>query len=353
MASSNATSHKCSSRAAGPVPFKDFEDDVLHQVPERTSPEDHDALVSSLPSTVLPGVQLFKLRLYQGFWLHERLVPGAVALQQRFEPRPDDVVVASMPKCGTTWLIALTFAAMARRAYPPAGADHPLLRLNPHHVAPFMDLFFAQGREAVLDALPSPRLMFTHMPLAMLPRAVPPASGAGGGGCRVVYICREPKDMAVSLWHFRRVLCPELSFADTFESFCAGRSSGPFWDHILGYWRASAATPDNVLFLRYEELLRDPADNVRKLARFVGLPFSDAEEEAGVVHAIVELCNLDNMRSLEANKSGHLPYINFPNKSLFRKGVAGDWVNHMTPEMARRMDDIVAEKFRGTGLTFP
>lgn len=348
---SNATSTQ-----AGPVPFKDFEDDV-HQatvapVPERP-PEDEDVLVSSLPSTVLPGVPFFKLRFYQGFWLHEGLIPGAIALQRRFEPHPDDVVVASIPKCGTTWLAALAFATMARRAYPPAGADHPLLRLNPHHVAPFMDLFFAQGREAVLDALPSPRLMFTHMPLAMLPRAVPPASGAGGGGCRVVYICREPKDMAVSLWHFRRVLCPELSFADTFESFCAGRSSGPFWDHILGYWRASAATPDNVLFLRYEELLRDPADNVRKLARFVGLPFSDAEEEAGVVHAIVELCNLDNMRSLEANKSGHLPYINFPNKSLFRKGVAGDWVNHMTPEMARRMDDIVAEKFRGTGLTFP
>ncbi|KAE8784746.1 Flavonol sulfotransferase-like protein [Hordeum vulgare] len=76
-------------------------------------------------------------------------------------------------------------------------------------------------------------------------------------------------------------LHPELSFVDTFESICSGANTyGPFWDHILGYWRASESWPENVLFLRYEELLRDPAENVRKLARFVELPFSKAEEEA-------------------------------------------------------------------------
>jgi hypothetical protein len=183
------------------------------------------------------------------------------------------------------------------------------------------------------------------MPHAVLPRAP--------GGFKVVYICREPKDAAVSLWHFRRSAQPELPFSDTFESICNGDSTyGPFWEHVLGYWRASAACLEQVLFLRYEELLRDPAENVRRLARFVGMPFSEAEEEAGVVRGIVELCSLESLRSMEVNQKGLMNGLGFPRKALFRKGVAGDWANHMTPEMARRMDEVVADKFRGTGLTF-
>ncbi|KAF0904806.1 hypothetical protein E2562_037321 [Oryza meyeriana var. granulata] len=72
-----------------------------------------------------------------------------------------------------------------------------------------------------------------------------------------------------------------------------------------------------------------------------------------MVDAIVELCSLDNMRGLEANKMGYVDSrLNLRRETLFRKGVAGDWVDHMTPEMARRLDDIVAEKLGATGLTF-
>ncbi|VAI69711.1 unnamed protein product [Triticum turgidum subsp. durum] len=333
----------------GPVPFADIEADsgLVSGVPEQLQEEhaDPDDLVSALPSAPRPK-GLSSLRLYDGFWLPEWSVPAAVALQRRFEPRPDDVVVASFPKCGTTWVNALTFATMARRAHPAAGAGHPLLRLNPHQCVPFLEALFGSRRgEARLAALPSPRLMNTHMPLAMMP---------GGGGCKVVYVCREPKDMVVSLWHFHRRLHPELPLADVFEAVCGGAVGyGPVWDHIAGYWSASAARPDGVLFLRYEELLRDPAGHVRELARFVGLPFSGAEEDAGVVHDIVNLCSFGHLKTLEANKTGHMNAgLPIPRDALFRKGVAGDWVNHMTPEMARRLDDIVADKLHAAGLTF-
>uniref|UniRef100_A0A0E0LA16 Sulfotransferase n=1 Tax=Oryza punctata TaxID=4537 RepID=A0A0E0LA16_ORYPU len=345
---------------AGPVPFEDVDGEL--PASERPAPEGLDGadladMISSLPSKMEVNLPL-KLRLYQGFWLAEIHVPAAVALQRRFVPRPDDVIVASLPKCGTTWLIALTFATMARHVHPPAAASHPLRRLNPHQCLPFLEGLFARGLEAKLDTLPSPRLMNTHMPLAMLPSIPAPATTADsgdGGGCKIVYICREPKDMVVSMWHYTRQLMPAVSFADTFESYCddGAKIYGPFWDHILGYWRASTKMPDNVLFLRYEELLLDPAGNVRKLARFIGLPFSEAEEEAGIVEAIVELCSLDNMRGIEANKTGYVDaQRNIPRETLFRKGVIGDWTNHMTPEMVRRVDDIITDKFSGTRLTF-
>ncbi|TKW20780.1 hypothetical protein SEVIR_4G111200v4 [Setaria viridis] len=343
-----------SSSQVGPVPFMDVENDTdMVTVVTESPPEEHAGLVSGLPCCTVAGMSNMKLHCYQGFWIRESWVPAAVALKRRFEPRPDDVIVASPMKCGTTWLIALTFATMARRAQPPNAVDHPLRHLNPHQCLPFLEGLFAGGRESELDGFPSPRLMNTHMPLAMIPRAAPPAAG-DGSGCRVVYICREPKDMAVSLWHYFRRVHPGLTLGDIVDGACDGTTpGGPFWDHILGYWRASAARPENLLFLRYEDLLRDPSENVRRLARFVGLPFSAAEEDAGVVRGIVELCSLDSLRGMEANRTGYVDSrIKIPREALFRKGVSGDWKNHMTPEMVRRMDEIIADKLHASGITF-
>uniref|UniRef100_A0ACD5VD65 Uncharacterized protein n=1 Tax=Avena sativa TaxID=4498 RepID=A0ACD5VD65_AVESA len=118
--------------------------------------------------------------------------------------------------------------------------------------------------------------------------------------------------------------------------------------------RASKACPETVMFLRYEEMLADPVGAVRELARFLGVPFTAAEEEAGSPAEIVKLCSIDTMRGLEANSKGESggKFIKFPHQSFFRKGVAGDWRNHMTPEMARRIDAIVQDKLQGSGLTF-
>ncbi|CAL5088560.1 unnamed protein product [Urochloa decumbens] len=342
---------------SGPVPFKDIDDGTVPA--DEHTPRDKDLssdLVAALPRRQDPIAELL---LYQGCWLPKYWVPGVIEFQRRFNPRPDDVVLASYPKCGTTWLMALAFAAAARHAYPPAAAgEHPLRWLHPHDVVPFIDEVFARGEEAKLDALPSPRLMSTHLPFTLLPPRV-----TAGGGCKVVYVCRDPKDMVVSLWHFLRRSCkppskPEdLSFDELFDAVCDGTSAlGPAWDHVLSYWRAAVARPDRVLFLRYEDLQRDTGESVRRLAEFMGRPFSAAEEAAGAVAAVVELCSFGNMKVLEVNKnkvdsvaSGNLA---IPRDAFFRKGVAGDWANHMTLEMAARMDGIFREKLLGTGFSF-
>lgn len=100
-------------------------------------------------------------------------------------------------------------------------------------------------------------------------------------------------------------------------------------------------------------MLADQVGTVRELARFLGVPFTTAEEAAGSPAEIAKLCSIDTMRGLEANNKGKSgQFIKFPNESFFRKGVVGDWVNHMTPEMARRVDAIVEDKLKGSGLTF-
>jgi len=57
----------------------------------------------------------------------------------------------------------------------------------------------------------------------------------------------------------------------------------PMSDHQLEYWRESLRRPQNVLFLRYEEMKERPEENVRRLAEFMVQPFTMAEEVNGTV----------------------------------------------------------------------
>lgn len=170
--------------AVGPVPFAyaatgtNDDDAVLdhHRVND-----EYAGAVSALPKSN-PKLQL---RCYQGSWVREWWVPGIMAIQRSFTPRRGDVALASPAKCGTTWLKALAFATMARAAYPPAHPEHPLLRLNPHDCVPFMETLFAKGLGSKMEALPSPRLMATHMHHSVLPACI-----SDNPDCKIVYICR-------------------------------------------------------------------------------------------------------------------------------------------------------------------
>lgn len=118
------------------------------------------------------------------------------------------------------------------------------------------------------------------------------------------------------------------------------------------YWKESVARPEEVMFLRYEHLKEDTVGCVKRLAEFLGCPFT-AEEVAGAVpEAVVALCSMERMRSVKANRDGeHGVALTFKNSAFFRKGEVGDWKELMTPEMARRIDAIVEEKLQGSGLS--
>ncbi|XP_048540328.1 cytosolic sulfotransferase 10-like [Triticum urartu] len=286
----------------------------------------------------------FRLRQYGGFWLLEKFLQGVPAVHCVFEPRPSDVLLASFPKHGTTWLKALAFATRNRAEHPPRGLDHPLRRRNPHDIVQYLELQFAQSMGHVVAALPSPRVLATHPPYSLLPRRIT----AEDSGCRIVYICRDPKDAFISSWFFtKKTVAAVAARAQAGEE--PPPYTGPQWQHVLSYWEASRRQPEKVLFLRHEKMLRNPTSNVKKLAEFMGCAFSGEEEATVVVEDIVELCSLESLKNMDVNKSGsHGPLAH----ESFRKGVAGDWSNHITPAMAERLDKIVEDALQGSGLTF-
>jgi len=106
--------------------------------------------------------------------------------------------------------------------------------------------------------------------------------------------------------------------------------------------------------LKYEEMLSDPVKHVIKIAAFIGVPFSTKEEEDGVPDEMVRLCSFEKLSSLYVNKTGEFfrhGNMVIENSAYFRKAKVGDWQNHINEEMGRKLDCIVKEKLKGSGLT--
>lgn len=312
--------------------------------------EDARQVVSTY-ETVPTGIVMDYHRHPDGWYMALPVMVGAVVAQQHFEARGTDVLLATIPKAGTTWIKALLYAA-ANRTNDDNSSSYLFQQLashNSHQLVPFLETqLYTKDQIPDLSSLPSPRLFATHIPAGSLPASV------AASGCKVVYLFREPKDCFVSLWHFMNTLTP-WDMDEAVGRFCDGVSPyGPFWEHALGYWRWHVENPGQVLFLTYEELTVDTLGQLKRLAEFIGRPFTAEEQEAGVDRDIVEACAMGSMVKQEVNRSGttQIMEMQMPNE-FFRRGLVGDWHNYLTPEMAGRIDEVTKSKFQGSGLMLP
>ncbi|KAI3743556.1 hypothetical protein L1987_61266 [Smallanthus sonchifolius] len=282
-----------------------------------------------------------------GFWYHSKAdfsVEAIMASQEDFQALPTDIFLASYPKTGTTWLKALAFAILNRTKFKTNSGScptHPLLTISPHDCVPFLESESFLNNPSYANGL-----MATHIPYTSLPKSIISSD------CRIVYICRNPKDVLISFWHFLNKVRDDIStptkLDDAFELFSKGMNAGgSFWDHMTGYYMASLERPNKVLFLKYEDLKKDTENEVKKLAKFIGNPFTEEEEYDGSVQKIIGLCGFENLSKVNKDTSKVLS-----DDIYFRKGIVGDSVNYLTTEMIQILDKITKEKCDGLDLSF-
>lgn len=187
---------------------------------------------------------------------------------------PDDVFLVSYPKSGNTWMRFL----VGNLAFP----NDPIRFTNVEKRIP--SIYGMADKK--LRNVPRPRYLKTHEPFHSKYR-------------NVLYIVRDPRDVAVSYFHFAVKVngVPSNTSIDSFVSrFIADDlwlQYGTWADHVVS-WLAMAPSRHKFLLLRYEDLLADTRSELSKIASFLGI---DATTER-LDHAI-EMSSADRMRDLE------------------------------------------------------
>jgi hypothetical protein len=157
-------------------------------------------------------------------------------------------------------------------------------------------------------------------------------------GCKRVYVMRNPKDVAVSLYHFHRshqlLGFYKGTWDDFFECFISGQVIyGSWFEHTSEWLRGAAQDPGGMLMLHYEDLREDLATQIRRMSAFLHSTLSPQ-----AVAAIAAHCSFQNMSADPfTNREGD-PIMDFSIARFLRKGVVGDWKNYFTERQNERVD---------------
>ncbi|XP_050678546.1 sulfotransferase 1E1-like isoform X1 [Leptidea sinapis] len=281
------------------------------------------------------------------------------------ELRKDDIFVASFPKCGTTWLQELVWLINNNLDYDRAktvilNKRFPFLEMEGLKGAintetnEIMINYTEQDKKALIPmkfddilTMPttSPRFIKTHLPLSLLPPTLLDNN-------KMVYITREPRDVVVSFYYHNKLMKnmndePDLK---TFWKFFKNSQViwSPFFQSVQEAWEKR--NHPNLLFLFYEDLLKDLRGNVQRVAEFFGKSLTNEQ-----LNELSEHLTFDNFKK---NKAVNLEEMSekgiFTKDGAFiRQGKSGTWRDHFDAEMTLEADRWISENLQNTDLRFP
>ena len=218
---------------------------------------------------------------------------------------PDDIFLVSYPRSGNTW----TRFLIGNLVYP----DQPLTFKNVESRIP--EIYLSPDR--VLRRLARPRLLKSHE--CFDPRYK-----------RIIYIVRDPRDVAVSYYHY----AIKIKWIDQnypIEQFVPRLISGEFdvrarwaaaWsDHVMS-WVSMRNESDGFLLLRYEDMIQDAEHELSRVASF--LNFEPTPER---LTRAVQLSSADHMRNLEKREAQEwqLTQNTRQDKPFVRAAKSGSW----------------------------
>lgn len=212
-----------------------------------------------------------------------------------FKFRPDDVVIATYAKSGTTWVQQIVAQLIFQGA-----ADLPVARMSP-----WLDLRIPpkEVKLAAVEAQTHRRFLKTHLPVDAL-RFSPQA--------KYIYIGRDGRDVVWSMYNHHAnanqlwydeindtpgrvgppIERPPASIKQYFDDWLAkdGHPFWPFWENIRSWW-AIRDLP-NVLLLHFSDLKADMPREIRRIAAFLGI-----EVDKSAWAGILKHCSFDYMKT--------------------------------------------------------
>lgn len=237
---------------------------------------------------------------------------------QHIAIRPDDIIISTPPKSGTTWTQQIVHSLLW-----PSG-DAPGTRGD---LARWVDMRLRPIDELVehLESQEHRRSIKTHSPATCTPF---------DPGCSYIVVYRDGRDALLSWGNHRRHMRSDVMAEMNEQAAADGLApldlqfDGDYdklyqewlWicspiEHLRSWWPRSTA--DNVLFVHYAELTADLGGEMRRIADFLGLRVADDRWAA-----VVDSCTLEAMR---AGSVGMERVFDGGAQSFFHKGGSGRW----------------------------
>ncbi|XP_075718970.1 sulfotransferase 6B1 [Rhinoderma darwinii] len=242
---------------------------------------------------------------------------------ETFEAREDDLMLVAYPKCGSNWTTSLLTSIVYAVYKNEQSSIVPLIEFKP------------PDKFEKLKLEPSPRVLGTHMHYDDIPQSFFDKK------VKMLVVFRNPKDTAVSLFHFYNnnpILPSYNSWDDFFPDFMAGKVVwGSYFDQAVA-WNKHL-NEDTVLLMTFEDMKNDLEWSVKKMSEFYGVSVTEDQ-----VKQIAEKGTFKSMKENSGKTHGDIGHI------FFRKGDVGDWKNHFSEAQSQEVDAKFEACLAGTKL---
>ncbi|XP_048225359.1 sulfotransferase 2A1-like [Perognathus longimembris pacificus] len=253
------------------------------------------------------------------------------AAHEQFVVKDKDIITVTYPRSGTNWMIEILCLILSK-------GDPEWIRSVPMWER-CLSIESELGSKIIRDMKEGPRLLTSHLPFQLFPKSFLTSKA------KVIYVLRNPKDVLVSRYYFicqsKFMKNPE-SLQQYDEWFIQGNVAyGSWFAHVLGWM--SMRESKSVLVLSYEALKKDTRSTVEKICQFLGKKLEPEELDLVVENSSFQAMKenkMSNYSSMDRN------YIS-ANVEMIRKGMVGDWKNHLTVAQAEAFDKIFQEKMAG------
>ncbi|KAM6094786.1 Sulfotransferase 1C1 [Chlamydotis macqueenii] len=262
-----------------------------------------------------------------------------------FKARPDDLLIATYAKAGTTWTQEIVDMIQQN------GDVEKCRRNTTYRRHPFLEWSIRDcatenysGLE-LAEAMPSPRTIKTHLPVQL----VPPSFWEQN--CKIIYVARNAKDNLVSYYHFHRMnkgLPDPGTWEEFMEKFMTGKVLwGSWYDHVKGWWKAK--DKHRILYLFYEDMKENPKQEIQKILKFL-----EKDVNQDILNKILHNTSFEIMKEnpMTNYTKEFLGIMDHSISPFMRKGAVGDWKNYFTVAQNKKFDEDYKKKMADTSLVF-
>ncbi|XP_005068162.1 sulfotransferase family cytosolic 1B member 1 [Mesocricetus auratus] len=261
---------------------------------------------------------------------------------EEFQSRPDDLVITTYPKSGTTWISEIVDMVLNNGNVEKCKRDVITAKI------PMLELTIPELKVSGVEYLkttPSPRIIKTHLPVDLLPKSF------WENNCKMIYLARNAKDVVVSYYHFDLMNSIQPlpgTWEEYLQKFLAGNVAyGSWFNHVKSWWEKKKEHP--LLFLYYEDLKQNPREEIKKIASFLQKSLDEETLDRIIHHTSFEM-----MKDNPLVNYTHIPssIMDHSKSPFMRKGVVGDWKNHFTVAQNEKFDAVYNKEMSGTMLKF-